>query len=176
MRRLLALVLIAAAFDACASKAYKCTNSEGAVAYQQVPCAPGSVGHRFRFAPAPVAAPPPAEAPRERKAPRAQRRPPVRAAAAPPATSYECRVANGEVFYLHGPCPAAVVAVSEVRRNRGRGRSATPAQMTAVSPRVIARADACRRIHAASASGRAGHERDETVSTYEKNLGRDPCR
>lgn len=176
MRAFFLLLALAAAFDVHAAKAYKCTNPKGDVTYQQVPCAAGSVERRFVFAREPVmTAPPPAanEKP-SRKAPRAQRRMP--AIAEPVASSYECRVANGEVFYQHGPCPAAVVAVGSVKRDRGRGRSATPAQMTAVSSRAISRDDACRRIHAASASGRAGHERDEDVSTYEKNLGRDPCR
>ncbi|MDC8013905.1 DUF4124 domain-containing protein [Tahibacter soli] len=176
MRCLLLLLALSAAFDCAAAKAYKCTNEKGEIAYLQTPCPAGSEGGLFTFArePAVAAAAPAPETPK-RKAPRAQRRMPTREPE-PALTSYECRVANGEVFYQHGPCPAAVVAVGSVKRDRGRGRSATPAQMTAVSARMIPRQDACRRIHAASASGRAGHERDENVSTYEKNLGRDPCR
>jgi len=34
----------------------------------------------------------------------------------------------------------------------------------------------CRRLARAGSIGRAGHERDEIVSTYDRNLGRDPCR
>ena len=177
MRCLFLLFAFAAAFDCIAAKAYKCTNAGGDVAYQQTPCPAGHAERRFVFAPEPVvAAAQPAPERRARKATRAPRRLPRRAAAEPLLSSYECRVANGEVFYLHGPCPAAVVATGSVKRDRGRGRSATPAQMTAVSGRAMSRQDACRRIHAASASSRAGHERDEDVSTYEKNLGRDPCR
>ena len=177
MRCLIVLLALVATFDCEAAKAYKCINSEGDVAYLQVPCPAGHVERRFVFAPEPIVTAAKPEPPRTaRKASRAQRRQPARVNAEPVASSYECRVAHGEVFYLHGPCPAAVVAAGSVKRDRGRGRTATPAQMTAVSARPIARQDACRRIHAASASGRAGHERDEDVSTYEKNLGRDPCR
>ena len=179
MRLLFVLAAAFAAFDCLAAKAFKCTNAQGDITYQQVQCPNGDVQRRFDFRPEPpraaAAAPEPKRA--ARKPPRASRRTSTRAAAdAPVATSYECRVANGEVFYVHGPCPAAVVAVGSVKRDRGRGRSATPAQMTAVSARPISRDAACRRINAASASSRAGHQRDETVSTYEKNLGRDPCR
>jgi len=31
-------------------------------------------------------------------------------------------------------------------------------------------------MHRAGAISRAGHEHDEDVSTYDRNLGRDPCR
>jgi hypothetical protein len=45
-----------------------------------------------------------------------------------------------------------------------------------VSSQRIAREEACREIQRAGAAGRAGHEHDEVVSSYEHNLGRDPCR
>lgn len=178
MRWMFLLLALAAAFDGAAANAYKCMNEKGEVAYLQTPCPAGSAGRRFVFAREPVvaAAAPATPTKSSRKAPHAQRRMPMRAPAEAAPTSYECRVANGEVFYQHGPCPAAVVAAGSVKRDRGRGRTAMPAQMTAVSARAVPRQDACRRIHAASASSRAGHERDENVSTYEKNLGRDPCR
>jgi len=90
-------------------------------------------------------------------------------------SSWECRAGNGEVFYQHGPCPAAFIGSIELRTST-RGRRRSDVHSVPVTGRPIARADACRRIHAASASDRAGHERDEDVSTYERNLGRDPCR
>ena len=40
----------------------------------------------------------------------------------------------------------------------------------------LPRGEACRRMAAAGSIGRAGHARDESVSTYDRNLGRDPCR
>jgi len=40
----------------------------------------------------------------------------------------------------------------------------------------VPRDEACQRIHSAGAIGRAGHQHDEDVSTYDRNLGRDPCR
>ncbi|HJU09047.1 MAG TPA: hypothetical protein VJ727_11275 [Rhodanobacteraceae bacterium] len=39
----------------------------------------------------------------------------------------------------------------------------------------ISRDEACRAINATAASRRDGHARDEQVSVYEHNLGRDPC-
>jgi hypothetical protein len=45
-----------------------------------------------------------------------------------------------------------------------------------VSSSRIPRDEACREIHTAGSIGRAGHQHDENVSTYEHNLGRDPCR
>jgi hypothetical protein len=54
------------------------------------------------------------------------------------------------------------------------GRSASTA--FAVTSEAMPRSEACRRIAAAGSIGRAGHERDQSVSTYDRNLGRDPCR
>jgi hypothetical protein len=44
-----------------------------------------------------------------------------------------------------------------------------------VTSREIPRDEACRQINAVAADGRDGHARDEQVSVYEHNLGRDPC-
>jgi hypothetical protein len=45
-----------------------------------------------------------------------------------------------------------------------------------VRSQALPRGEVCRRIAAAGSIGRAGHARDESVSTYDRNLGRDPCR
>jgi hypothetical protein len=90
--------------------------------------------------------------------------------------SWQCRIGNGEVYYQHSPCPGTAIASVDLRDSRTRGRSRGAAQAVPVSATPLSRTEACRRIHAASASGRAGHERDEDVSSYERSLGRDPCR
>lgn len=90
--------------------------------------------------------------------------------------SWQCRIGNGEVYYQHSPCPRSAVASVELRDSRTRGRHRSAVLSVPVSGAPLSRAEACRRIHAASASGRAGHERDEDVSSYERSLGRDPCR
>jgi hypothetical protein len=86
--------------------------------------------------------------------------------------SYECRAADGELFYRHGRCPAQIPAKDSLLQGRTKGKSAG----YAVTAQPIARAEACRRIERAGSIGRNGHEHDERVSTYERNLGRDPCR
>ena len=172
MRLAIALLALAAAFEAGAENAFKCTDGQGNITYQQVTCPAGQAQRHFEFAPAPKIAPMPVAAAAKPKPPRAVRRAPLRADDEAP-TSYECRVANGEVFYQHAPCPATVPGEHAPKRRGKRGDS--PAALS-VSGRALPRREACRRIHAAGAVTRAGHARDEEVSTYEKNVGRDPCR
>jgi hypothetical protein len=52
----------------------------------------------------------------------------------------------------------------------GGGRSA---MRETVQTRRIARVDACRGMRSV---GRSGREFDDVTPTYDKNLGRDPCR
>ncbi|MGH8125934.1 MAG: hypothetical protein ACREPK_08810 [Rhodanobacteraceae bacterium] len=96
--------------------------------------------------------------------------------------SWECRAADGEVFYRHKHCPSSVPGDGVVRshytekmssghsrrRRNGWGR-------VRVHGVRITRAEACRRIHSAGAAARDGHLRDATVSTYDHLMGRDPC-
>jgi hypothetical protein len=196
------LLLFAPATPAAAATVYKCTDGKEHIAYQATPCAAHLVSRTMNLKPAPPAAaaaiPPAAtqtragrghasttrksEATRQSAAsrksitPRKSRAPRATAAQEMQDQSWECRIGNGEVFYQHAPCPAAAVASHEQRHAATRGRSKGAAQLTPVSGRPLPRAEACRRIHAPSASGRAGHERDEDVSSYERSLGRDPCR
>ena len=190
MTRILFLLLcLSAAGPAAAATVYKCTDGKELVAYQATPCAAHLVSRRITIAPAPrpAAAAVSSAAPAKPRASRDKAATPRRAAAprraraartvAPaPDQSWECRIGNGEVFYQHSPCPAAAVASHTQRDKATRGRSRSAAQLTPISGRPLPRAEACRRIHAPSASGRAGHERDEDVSSYERSLGRDPCR
>jgi hypothetical protein len=87
--------------------------------------------------------------------------------------SYECRADNGEVFYRHGACPRTIATAGAASRHGARAGEARTAAVTAVP---LPRGEACRRIAAAGSIGRAGRARDERVSTYERNAGRDPCR
>jgi hypothetical protein len=185
---LLLPVLAVIAAPAHALTIYKCTGAEGVIAYQATPCGGQQRGSTFALRPELAAAAAPAAARPDREATRPSPRSRQPAAAAPrrrartaivsvtPDASWECRAANGDVFYQHSACPAAVAGSIELRHAATRGRSRSSAAAIAVSGKPIARGDACRRIHAASASDRPGHERDEDVSTYERNLGRDPCR
>ncbi len=88
--------------------------------------------------------------------------------------SYECRTDNGEVFYRHTSCPAALTTNTDSHRN-SRRQTRLGAKTHAVSARKIPRAEACKNIHAASASDRVGYAYDEQISTYDRNLGKDPC-
>ncbi|MCQ4166514.1 DUF4124 domain-containing protein [Tahibacter harae] len=199
MLRLLLVTALVLAFaglaaPVTAATVYKCTDGEGNIAYQNTFCATHENARVMRFAPAPKpgSAAPVAESRtgkskargkpagnRGRAASRASRSRGQRAtAAAAPAEdqSWECRLGNGEVFYQHAPCPGGAYASHDETHSATRGRRKSGLQLTPVSSKPISRAEACRRIHAPSASSRPGHERDEDVSTYERNLGRDPCR
>ncbi|MBN8738752.1 MAG: hypothetical protein BGP24_12535 [Lysobacterales bacterium 69-70] len=189
----LLLLLITHALPAPALTIHRCTDRDGAVAFQDRPCAAHLQAREVVLRAEPTATSAPAEnrgepapgsaptksrrngAAATRPAPRTRSRRPSPAVEAV-ATSWECRAGNGEVFYQHGPCPAAVIGDTGQRAAATRGRRRAGVQTVPVAGRPIARAEACRRIHAASASDRAGHERDEDVTTYERNLGRDPCR
>lgn len=196
MLRLLLLVLALAGFAAPVSAAtvYKCTDNEGYIAYQNTFCTTQQQSRVMQFAPPPKPGPAApvtenragkgkargqAAGGRGRAAARSSRPRGQRAAAAvvpPENQSWECRLGNGEVFYQHAPCPAGAYASHSESHSPTRGRRRGADRLTPVSSKPISRAEACRRIHAPSASSRAGHERDEDVSTYERNLGRDPCR
>lgn len=184
-----------------AAPVYKCTDGKDHIAYQATPCAPHLSTRVMQLRRGPVAAPAaddgaraakPATSGRSRAAivPGVARARPARGrgsvgrstmtkrsdAAASEPQSWQCRIGNGEVFYQHSPCPRTAIASVDLRDSRTRGRSRSAAQAVPVSAMPLARNEACRRIHAASASDRAGHERDEDVSSYERSLGRDPCR
>lgn len=195
MHRLLLLsllMLVAVATPAHALTIYKCTNPDGSVAFQDKPCAAHARGAEFALRADPVVQEPPyapaAASPsrsgksrdtassrhRTVSTSRGRTRTPVVSVESD--ASWECRAANGDVFYQHAPCPSAIAGTIDIKHAPSRGRSRASSATIAVSGRVITRNDACRRIHAASASDRSGHERDEDVSTYERNLGRDRCR
>lgn len=179
---LLILLLLGLAGGARAESVYKCIDAQGDIAYQAQACADRQRASLIEIAPAPAFAPSPQYAidrdGAERPARTAARgRSGERREAEP--MSYECRAADGQVFYRHGSCPHSIPAanghatsVSARGRSAGRGGGAT----VSVSSQRISREDACHEVQRAGAAGRPGHEHDEVTSSYEHNLGRDPCR
>jgi hypothetical protein len=157
---------------------YKCVGG-GAVAYQDLPCAEDRHERRIELDPAPAWAPSPEYALDRAEPKRAPQSRAIRAEAQ--AASFECRSADGQVFFRHGGCPHSVPASpGAAASQRPAGSTKTGATKSggsvSVSSRRIDRDEACRQIHRAGAIGRAGHEHDDDVGTYERNLGRDPCR
>ena len=161
----LALLLLAASGIAQAQSVYKCIDRDRHVAYQQTPCAPSQVAQRIEIAPPPPAAPLPAAVPAKAK-PRAARGSTRRVPAARVVQSFECRSESGALFYRHTACPTSIP-------RRGPAAAAAGRSTDRVRATRIPRSDACKRMRS---PGRDGREHDEDVSTYERNLGRDPCR
>ena len=151
-----------AVWPAHAQSVYRCRDAKGALAFQDKPCAAGQAQSEVAVEPAPAyAASPDYGVDKPARTSRVTHSSSRAFARSAEPMSYECRAANGEVFYRHGRCPATI---------RGKGRGATSSAVTA---NAIPRAEACARM---ARTSHAGSERDETVSTYERNLGRDPCR
>lgn len=184
------------ATDAHAAAIYKCVDARGNLAFQDMPCATPGGQQQLTTVGQPLidaAAPPPSVDPAATGS--SSRRTGARSARAPaPARpsgsrkksaaefSWECRAANGEVFYRHARCPSTVAGDGVVReryvehRNGPRTRTDRGAWgRVPVHGTKITRAAACRRMDAASTAGRDGHLRDQRVSTYDRLMGRDPC-
>lgn len=171
----LMLLLLGLVAGVRAESVYKCTDAQGAVAFQAQPCPPQQNATAVTILPAPAHAQSPdygiANNKPAQRAPSERQRRSVAARSEP--VSYECRVADGAVFYRHGGCPRSIAATGGGRGKRGRGRAGGTS--LSVSAHPIPRAQACAQIHRPGAIGRAGHEHDEQVSTYDHNLGDDPC-
>lgn len=183
-----ALLLMTFATGAHAASIYKCVGANGRTAFRDTPCAtqarqtkldvtglplidPGASRHRH-------SRPPRTASKRTRtRHPRAH----TRRHTTP--MSWECRAADGEVFYRHTRCPGSVPGDGVVRWQDGgdstsgkRSRHRRTAWGSVPVHGVkIPRAEACRRIHSAGAAVRDGHRRDARVSTYDHLMGRDPC-
>jgi len=182
------LLLWAIVASAHAASVYRCADTQGHLAYQDVPCATQARQRKIELEPQPLIGAPGEHAARvaaathHRAAMTRSRKKPMHAARAKPATSWECRAVDGEVFYRHTRCPGSVAGDGTVRRgyaekvssSRTRSRQGAWGRVP-VHGRKITRTEACRRIHSAGAAGRDGHARDETVSTYDHLMGRDPC-
>ncbi len=175
------LMLLANAHRANAESVYKCRDARGQVAYQDHACANAEQETQIEIA----KAPPPARSPEYAVASRA--RPVSRADVMHVSSrhgrgrgnerevmSYECRASNGDVFYRHSGCPKSIKA-QNIARAGGRGKQKS-SDSVSVSAVTLSRSEACRRLAAGGSIGRAGHEHDEQISTYDRNAGRDPCR
>lgn len=183
-RVIAALLLIAAgATSAHAESVYKCRDVRGQIAYQDHACADPARQTLIELAPAPVAAP--AQDGERTASPRTVQRNLARSsggrtnARSSQTLSYECRSADGVVFYKHSRCPKTItVAAPSDRRGSGRKGSAraSAARSSAVSERPLPRAEMCKRMASGGSIGRSGREHDDAVSTYDRNVGRDPCR
>lgn len=168
------LLLLSLAFGARAGSVYKCVDASGVAAFQDRPCATAQGQSEVEIAPAPVYAPSPQYAiethPRRENSRNAYRAPRAQAHG----MAYECRVSDGRVFYRLGSCPRSLAAEGG-GTSHGKGRGRSGGTSVSVSGHPVPREDACMQMRRASSIGRGGHEYDEHVSTYDKNLGRDPC-
>jgi hypothetical protein len=174
-----------------AASVYRCVDAHGRVAFQDVPCAAHARQDKLDVQPLPTigdraetatASHRKTAAREHHESSSARSRRASRRALAKDETSWECRADDGEVFYRHTRCPGSVPGDGTVRSgyaeklssSRTRSRQGAWGRVP-VHGKKITRAEACRRIHSAGAAGRDGHARDETVSTYDHLMGRDPC-
>lgn len=169
------LLLLGLAAGVRAESVYKCTDAQGVIAYQARVCPAQQQETTIAIMPAPAHTASPDYAITKNKpmqhayAERTSRQAVARSAP----VSYECRVAGGQVFYRHSSCPHSV---PKDAGGNGKSRGRSGSQSLSVSAHAVAREEACTQMHRAGAIGRAGHQHDEDVSTYERNLGHDPCK
>lgn len=178
--------------NAHAASIYKCVDTHGRLAFQDIPCAVHTQQRKLDVPPLPTIGDPAevaaaehrrdaAHAPHSARSTR-KKRASSRQSRAKPAMSWECRAADGEVFYRHTRCPSSIVGDGVVRtayaekqsRQNTRVRHNAWSRVRVHGTRVP-RTEACRRIHSAGAAVRDGHLRDADVSTYDHLMGRDPC-
>jgi hypothetical protein len=181
-----------------AGSIFKCVDGNGGVSYQQIPCTQGGqqsevVIRNDLSTPAPASPNNPRNAQIIEKSngdaiSNYQASAPAQAVShvpppvsngfstSPRDTSYECRLPNGEVFYRHDSCPSTASTGSSTTHDSIRGTWSTSSNDVSVTSRPVSREEACRKMNSAGAIGRDGRARDQQVSTYDKNLGRDPCR
>jgi hypothetical protein len=154
-----------------AESVYRCRNADGAVAFQDHVCSNANAQSIVEIAPAPPVQASPDYGVTSAREPRiAQARSSTRAPREP--VSFACHAANGETFYRHGNCPKQI-AITDAG---SRGKAAKGAKTVGVTAEAMPRADVCRELSRGGSIGRAGHAHDESISSYDRNLGRDPCR
>ncbi|HMM56394.1 MAG TPA: DUF4124 domain-containing protein [Rudaea sp.] len=168
------LFLLSLAFGVRAGAVYKCVDASGAITFQDQICAAVQAQNEVEIAPAPAFAPSPKYAIDTRTSRSDHRSARFETRGSHRDTAYECRASDGRVFYRLGACPRSLAADgSGVSHGNGRGRGGSSS--VSVSGQPIPREEACAQMRRAGSIGRGGHEFDEHVSTYDKNLGRDPC-
>ncbi|HEY7872993.1 MAG TPA: DUF4124 domain-containing protein [Rudaea sp.] len=166
------LLLLGLAFGVRAGSVYKCTDANGAVTFQDQICATVQVQSEVDIAPAPAYVPSPKYAVESHEAHANVRVARTQSRARRSETAYECRASDGRVFYRLGACPRSLAAVGgSASHGKGRGGG----NSVSVSGHPVPRDEACSQMRRAGSIGRGGHEFDEHISTYDKNLGRDPC-
>ena len=151
-----------------AATVYKCTDAEGAVSYQSAACAASQHATEIELAPVAAAAPSPQYALDPARPALRQRQ--TRLAHAKTEMANECRTSGGDVFYRLGHCPHSIAEKS----NDSHGKSAT--HSISVTSHPVPRSMACSEMRRAGSAGRKSHEYDESISTYDRNLGNDPCK
>jgi hypothetical protein len=185
LRAACAVLLWACTSGAHAASIYKCVGTRGQIAFRDTPCATPARQQKLDVAAQPLIDPGaprlattthpsrPRTRTRHAAVPRRSRKQPM---------SWECRAADGEVFYRHARCPSAVPGDGVVRSRYAEMMASQHTRSrhdawgrVRVHGKKIPRAEACRRIRSPSAAGRDGHQRDETVSTYDRLTGHDPC-
>ncbi len=189
-RAAIAALLWACITGAHATPIYKCVGTQGQLTYRDTPCATRARQTKLDITGQPLID---ANAPRQPASTHASTSGGAharsrRVAVTPhkrktdPATSWECRATDGEVFYRHTRCPGSVPGDGVVRSRYAEKMSSehTRARHDAwsrvrVHGEKVSRAEACRRIRSPSAAGRDGHQRDERVDTYARLTGHDPC-
>ena len=186
------LCLFVVARASLAVPVFKCTDARGRIAFQAEPCAVHAKQTAIEIREQPLIDPGAAARPAVRirrddttfpRDARGRRVLSRRTHRPSQPTSWECVAADGEVFYRHAHCPHSVPGdgvtrsgtVTSVRRRGSRARTVNALGAVRVNARKVPRAQACEQIDATAAVDRDGSTRDERVSVYEHNMGRDPC-
>jgi hypothetical protein len=163
------LFLLGLAFGVRAGSVYKCVDAAGAVTFQDRSCAATQAQSEVEIDPAPAHAASPQYVV-ETHAQRTNYRESHLPSRSEHGSAYECRASDGRVFYRLGACPRSLAAEGGAARGKSHGGNSV-----SVSGHTIPRDEACAQMRRAGSIGRGGHEFDEHISTYDKNLGRDPC-
>ena len=168
---LLALMFLCAGVRA--ESVYKCVDADGSIAYQASPCAATQLMQTIDIAPAPAFAPSPQYALHTLKPSRTVlNKRELHAERKHVDMAMECRGGGGEVFYRLGHCPHSVSDESD----KHHSGSKSAAKSVSVSGHAVPRSEACSEMRRAGSIGRKGHEFDESISSYDRNIGNDPCK
>jgi Domain of unknown function (DUF4124) len=164
-----------------AEQVYKCRGSDGHLSYQARPCAQGQSESTVTIHKAPPPRPLPATKPTRSAPPNASTNKATRVTAPPrpplpqQVMSYKCTAQDGRVFYRHHACPPEIDIGKTTTVHPIRGVE-TWYHTTPVASQAVPRAEACAAINKLTVSSRKGYELDDRVSSYDKNLGRGPCK
>lgn len=171
-----------------AASVYKCVDGKGAITFQQIACTAGATGQKVKLRaepPVPPSGLPPGTIVTRDSSSVASRgaEPPSLPPRNPPsvdpfypsgadagrARGFECRTAAGVTFYRVDECPRNLeVGSMPTYSARGEFSGSVPINMP-VKSREISNAEACNKM------GRQPMRYD-TVSSYDKRNGKDPCR